>query len=99
MTYIPRLQRAFFKFHREHPEVYKLFRGLTFKTIKAGWDNYSSKTIMEVMRWHHDVGPYRDREFKLTNNHTAYYARLFMREHPQHNGFFRTRELRSMRDE
>jgi hypothetical protein len=34
-----------------------------------------------------------DEDFKINNNHRAYYARLWMREHPQYDGFFRTRRV------
>jgi hypothetical protein len=36
-----------------------------------------------------------DEEFKLPNNHRAYYARKWLDVHPEHPGFFHTACLRS----
>ena len=33
------------------------------------------------------------KEFKVNNNHKPYYARLFMVDNEQYNGFFRTKEM------
>jgi hypothetical protein len=33
-------------------------------------------------------------DFKISNNFIAYYSRLFMDEHPEYRGFFRTKTLK-----
>ena len=82
---------AFWRFHQDNPRVYEMFKRFTFRAIRAGFTHYSAKSICERMRWHTDIET-RDEEFRLNNNYTAYYARLFMEDHPQHDGFFRKRE-------
>ena len=79
-------------FHREHPIVWALFKRFTFDRIERGFAHYSVNAIFERIRWETDqarVDPAL--EFKLNNNHRAFYARAFMRRYPQHDGFFRTR--------
>jgi hypothetical protein len=32
--------------------------------------------------------------YKINDHYSAYYARLFMRDYPEYDGFFRTRRTR-----
>lgn len=34
-------------------------------------------------------------DFKISNDFIAYYARLFHHDHPKHEGFFRTKKLKT----
>jgi len=79
--------------HRENPDVYELFKRFTLDVIRRGHDSYSSKAIFERIRWHSDVETQGGDPFRMSNNFTPYYARLFMVEHPEHQGFFRTQTL------
>ncbi len=82
-------------FHAENPQVYELFKRFTFQVISAGRDRYSSDAICHRIRWHTTIEARGD-TFKINDHHTAFYARLFMDDHPQHRGFFETRVQRSM---
>lgn len=88
------LQKAFDKFNAENPQVWELFIKFTFEVIRTGRKHYSVNAIFERIRWHTDIET-NDREFKLSNNHRAYYARHFHDKFPDHDGFFRTKQLRS----
>ena len=94
------IRKQWRRFHEENPEVYTLFKKFSFELISVGFQNYSSKSVFERIRWHTDVQT-RNTKFKLNNNYTAYYARLFNVDHPQHNTFFRTRQTsrQEMEDE
>jgi hypothetical protein len=78
-------------YHQANPEVYELIKRFTFQVIAAGFEHYSITSIYERVRWHTMVETSGD-PFKINNNHRAYYARKFMEDHPEHRGFFRTRE-------
>ena len=41
-----------------------------------------------------DGWEYDSSTFKINQNFATYYARMFMFDNPQHQGFFRTKELR-----
>lgn len=88
---VERLKRAWWKWHKQNPEVWELFKKFTFDTINAGYDHYSVRAIVERIRWHTDVETKGD-SFKINNNHMAYYARYFHHMYPEHDGFFRIRE-------
>lgn len=73
-----------------------MFEETTLQAIKKGFKHYSAKGIFEIMRWHRGVSG-NDR-FKVNNNYTADYARKFMNQYPEFDGFFRCREIKSLRD-
>lgn len=79
-------------FHKEHPEVWDLFVRFTFEMIDRGFKNYSAQHgIFARIRWEIDAGGNGTSEFKINNNHSAFYARRFMKVYPEHDGFFRLR--------
>lgn len=80
------------KFHKENPHVWELFVRFTNHAIEAGYTNYSAYAVFERIRWHTEVETKGD-PFKVNNNHRPYYARYFHHCFPEHDGFFRTREL------
>jgi hypothetical protein len=86
-----KLKQEWWEWHKKNPHVWDLFEHYTFQAIKAGHEHYSSMAIIERIRWHSDVETTGDR-FKINNNHKTYYSRYFHYKHPEHDGFFRTRE-------
>lgn len=88
-----RLKEQWWEFHKENPQVYKLFEKFTFQVIDAGFENYSANAIFERIRWHTDIET-RGGGFKLSNNHRAYYARYFHDQNPYFDGFFRTKKTK-----
>ncbi len=85
------LVRAFVKFDKEHPQVWVFFVRFTKNRINAGMKHYSADAIMHRVRWETDAGNTGQHQFKINNNHVAFYARKFMAMYPQSAGFFRTR--------
>lgn len=88
------IKKQWWRWHRANPHVYELFKRFTFDVIRRGHKHYSSKAIFERIRWHTDIETMGE-EFKMSNNYTPYYARLFMKDFPDHADFFRTKTLRS----
>lgn len=89
------IKERFELFDRENPHVYAHFVNFARKARNAGFKSYSSKAIIERIRWHLNVETVRHDEFKINNNYTAYYARKMMQEFPEYKFFFVTREVRS----
>jgi len=85
------IKKQYLKYHRMHPVVWDLFKKFTFEAIKAGHKHYSADAIVHRVRWETAVTLAEKGDFKINNNFVTYYARRFMRENPQHRGFFRTR--------
>lgn len=87
------LGKSFYIFHRDNPKVYELFKKFTQEVIDAGFDHHSARDILQRVRWETSIVT-TDETYKINNNHMAYYARMWMQEHPQYPGFFRTRSVR-----
>lgn len=89
--------QQFFKFHHEHPNVYKQLVNLAYQWKDAGHQQLGIATLFEKLRWEWHVGTIRDSSgFKLNNNYRAFYARLIMDENPELRGMF---NLRAQKDE
>lgn len=80
------------QFHKDNPDVYRLFKSFAMTAIHAGHKHFSADAVMHRVRWETSVVT-SDDTFKVNNNWVAYYARLFMADHPEHDGFFRTRAV------
>ena len=83
-------------FHRDNPDVYSLFQGYAYQLIANGHKNGGAKAVMERIRWESMVSKGSKYDFKINNNYASFYARLFMAQNPDHNGFFRTRHQTSI---
>jgi hypothetical protein len=82
-------QKWFDKYHEENPEIYQFFCRCALKSIQLGFKNLSAEFIFNIIRWEAPITAGYD--FKINNNAKPFYSRLFMREFPQYEGFFRKR--------
>lgn len=78
------------KCHKDNPNVYRLFCKFTFEAIARGRTHLGARLIWERIRWHTTIET-TDPDFKLNDWHTPHYARLFMRDYPEHDGLFEIR--------
>ena len=85
----------FLRFHGEHPRVYMLFEKFALQLIAAGHKKLGAKNIIERIRWEYATGSKDDKGFKINNNYTCYYSRLFVRHHPQYEKFFEYRKVKN----
>ena len=83
-------EQAFWVFHRKNPHVYRLFDRFTSEAIRAGRSHFGARMVWERMRWYTQVETEGD-PYKLNDHLTPYYARLWMRNHPSHEGLFELR--------
>lgn len=90
------LLEKFQKFDGENPGIYFLFKRFAFELVAAGRKKISAALIVERIRWEVNISTVSDDVFKLSNNHTAFYARKFMAEFPEYGEIFRTREQQTV---
>lgn len=81
---------AFQRFHRAHPEIYNAIVAKARQARANGLQKYGIGALWEIMRW--EFAMKRSGDFKLNNNHRAWYARLIMFVEPDLKGFFEVRE-------
>lgn len=75
-------------------EVAELFDKLALDLKRRGFERYSADAILHQIRWTMHVD--RDnRDFKCNDHWTAPLARWWLLKHPEHAGFFETRERRN----
>lgn len=86
----------FARFHKENPRVYLLFEKFALQLIKDyGYKRLGAKMIMERVRWECYTEGKDERGFKINNDFIAHYARLFIRNYPQHAQCFEARIIRA----
>jgi hypothetical protein len=79
-------------FHKENPEVMRLFSKYTRQLLGRGFANYSARGVFQRIRWETDQADYDGKStFKINDHYSPFYARAWMRMNPQHDGFFRLR--------
>ncbi|MDD5510457.1 MAG: hypothetical protein PHI12_06590 [Dehalococcoidales bacterium] len=98
--YMGIIEKKFWEFHNSNPEVYRLLVRYAHEWRDARGINarIGMKALFERVRWeiglrkreHHDG----DKEFKLNNNYTAFYARFIMFNYPELKGMFALRKQR-----
>ena len=87
------LERKFWEFHVNHPEVYRYLVQFARQWRSVGRSRLGIKALFERVRW--EIGIRDDKPPpKLNNNHTAFYARLIMDRHPDLAGIFALRQQR-----
>lgn len=86
------LVARFDEYHQAHPVVFEEFERRALQMRRAGRKRYSQWTIIQAIRWHHDLES--TEPFKINNDFIALYARLMIHHHPEFADFF---ELRSMK--
>lgn len=82
----------FCAYHAQNPHIYQAFKTTTLKAIAKGYKNYGAKSIFEIIRWETAIAS--NDIFKVNNNYTPFYARMFEKEFPEHEDFFRKRNSR-----
>lgn len=80
-------------YHHENPQIFAEFIALAFEMKETGVSKYSAWTIVNKIRWDHDLAT-QGAQFKINNDFIALYARLAIYRYPSLANFF---ELRSMK--
>jgi len=93
------VKQKWWAYHLANPDVFKLFERFSFEAIEAGQERLSHWLIMNRVRWEHDVVERTSEPFKISNDYFAYYARLFMWKHMEHQGIFSIKQLADEGDE
>ena len=89
-------EAKFMQFHQANPIVYKLWDQFTREALARGVKRVGSGLILERIRWETSVNlqdkTADGKKVKICNHHKVYYARLWMKNNPQHQ-VFETRKI------
>ena len=85
-------EEKFEQYDKEHPYIYAGFVRYTMQVAKKR-DYFSAKAVFHRMRWDTAIGE-AGADYKLNDGWISHYARKFMKDHPEYDGFFETRKRR-----
>jgi hypothetical protein len=88
------IDEHFRSFHDLNPWVLDALETLTEDAWRRGCRREGMKHFVEVLRWHSRRTTVGDK-FKLNNNLCSRYARRILDRHPEWDGIFATREIRT----
>ncbi|CAN7472529.1 hypothetical protein LJR130_003818 [Variovorax sp. LjRoot130] len=91
-----RFTPEFLAYLPENLHVYEAFEREAFRVVAKGFQHYSARTIIEVLR-HHAALAEVGGPWKLNDWHTPYLARLFALANPAHRDLFEFREAKAVR--
>lgn len=77
-------------FHAKNPHIYEEFGKLARQMKATGRKKYSSKAIINVLRWNMDLRSQGD-VFKINDKFQSIYGRLFAYHNPEFLEFFEFR--------
>ena len=83
-------EKKFKIYHVENPQIYMAFKEKALEAVKRK-QHFSCRAIFHVLRWETMVSGKGD--FKVWNDSSPYYGRLFEKDFPQHKGFFRKKKI------
>lgn len=88
---------AFGKYHKANPVVWEHFKKFAMEIRATKRKRYSAWTIINRIRWEHDIGVHSE-DFKINNNYIAFYARILIHTNPEFKDFFELRALKKPRE-
>ena len=88
------IDKAFKKFHKKNPDVYKWFKNYFYYFHGRGKKKIGAKLIAECLRQEPRLKT-RGENYKVDNCFVSRYARLFIKDHPQYAKCFEFRKLKS----
>lgn len=84
-------EAQFLMFHAENPHVYQnLVRMARQYQVRNRTTRIGIATLWEVLRWDYMINT-EHKDYKLNNNHKAFYARMIMDCNPDLAGMFELR--------
>ena len=83
----------FWRWHLENPEVWECFERFALEAVQKGRTRLSHWLLINRVRWETFIVT-TGRDYKISNEMIAWYARLWKAKHPQHADLFKTKRMR-----
>jgi hypothetical protein len=85
-------QAQFDKWHEDNPGIWEYFQQFSFEAMRHGHKKISHWLIINRIRWEVFIVT-TGKDFKISNNLIAFYARLWQKTYPQHKTLFNTKQM------
>jgi len=79
--------------HRENPKVWGYFKKFSLEAAHSGRKHISHWLIVNRIRWEVSITT-TGHDFKISNNHIAFYARLWKVAYPDFRNIFTTKMMK-----
>lgn len=83
--------KKFKKFHKENPQVYKMVIDVAKHLKDEKYNEFGTLLLFEIVRYSPTFKKARGDDYKLNNNHKAFYSRLFLYEYPEFKSVLKIR--------
>lgn len=93
-TELSELDKRFWAFHKENPQVFQKLEELTKQAYDRGRKKIGIGMIFEVLRWNSFMATTGD-PYKLNNSYRSRYVRILIDKHPEYANLFETRKIKS----
>lgn len=78
--------------HNENPLIWRYFEKYAFEALNQGHKKISHWLIINRIRWEVYIVT-TGKDFKISNDHIAFYARHWRELHPQHKKLFNIKHM------
>lgn len=85
-------QKLFDDWHADNPAIWKYFQRFSFEALAHGRRKISHWLIINRIRWEVFVLT-TGRDFKISNDFIAFYARLWRKTYPEHKTLFNIKRM------
>jgi len=85
-------KRAFWKWHSANPEVWEYFERFALEAVSRRHRRISHWLIVNRIRWETSVIT-TGKDYKISNDLIAFYARLWNAKHPEHAELFQLKRM------
>jgi len=85
-------KKLWWEWHKANPQVWEYFERFAFEAIRHKREKISHWLIINRIRWETSIITTGE-DFKISNDHIAFYARLWKAKHPEHKNLFTTKRM------
>ena len=85
-------KQDWWNWHCANPEVWLYFERFSLEAISKGRNRISHWLIMNRIRWEVNIVTTGE-DFKISNDHIAFYARLWNARYPQYKTLFNIKKM------
>lgn len=93
MTEYEQKKQDWWEWHKKNPEVWKLFERFALEAVNRGRTKISHWLIINRIRWETSIIT-TGHDFKISNDHIAFYARLWIAKYPMYAGLFTIKKMK-----
>jgi hypothetical protein len=93
LTSYEQKRREWWAWHKANPAVWEQFERFSLEAVRRGRSKISHWLIVNRIRWETSIVT-TGVDFKISNDHIAFYARLWRVKYPEHGNLFQIKRMK-----